>query len=155
MIFINHNCDTYVSSEYMKTNHFLFCFSSIMLTQLVVFLVLVPIAMQQSCSSTRQCSTTSFCSTRERICLPKLSFNSTCDSSIECTSGKCYDRICRQACHSDDDCLSNKEYCTLNKYCFAKHCNICFRNGQCANNDCQYFQCESTTCQLQLDILQN
>jgi hypothetical protein len=93
-----------------------------------------------------QCPSTHFCNSKQRICVQKYAVNRTCARAIQCTSGNCYDNLCRKSCKTDNDCSLTKEYCTTQKYCTSKHCNACIRNAQCADNNCRFSLCVKSTC---------
>lgn len=140
------------------------------LTHPILLLVLLPITLYaanitttttttaaapiRTCTTATHCPSTYYCNTKQHVCQVKRSVNSTCDASTECASGKCHDKICRKVCQSDNDCSLTKEYCTIRKYCQAKHCSACIRNAQCANNHCRLFHCASDTCKTALAALQ-
>ena len=109
-----------------------------------------PIAI---CRAQSRCPKTHFCNLKQRVCMPKYALNSTCSHNYECSGNKCHDKKCRQPCDSDKGCSLAKEYCTISKYCLTKHCGRCVRNAQCANNNCRFFHCASSTCPAALSNL--
>lgn len=106
-----------------------------------------------NCTKESQCTKTQFCNTKLRVCAFKLSLNSTCSHDKECSSGKCHDKLCRKSCSQDKECSIDKEYCTISRYCAAKHCGGCIRNAQCANNKCHFFRCSKDSCTAKLNTL--
>lgn len=108
-----------------------------------------------TCTRPTECPSTHFCNSQQRVCVLKYSINSTCECSMQCLNGKCYENICRKSCTIDNECSLTKEYCTIQNYCLEKHCKICTRNAQCANNYCYYFYCKTDTCITALAALQN
>lgn len=108
-----------------------------------------------SCQVQRQCPSTHFCNLRQRICVRKYLVGTSCAIDRECASGKCHDHFCRRSCNSDRDCQMSKEYCTVfSNVCQMKHCGLCTRDAQCANNRCAFLRCASTNCTAALAALQ-
>lgn len=108
-----------------------------------------------SCQSQSRCPSTHFCNLRQRVCVTKFSAGSICSNDVECLSDKCFEKICRRSCSNDNECSLTKEYCTtFTKYCQEKHCGLCTRNVQCANNRCGFLHCVSTNCSSALIELQ-
>lgn len=124
--------------------------------QLLILLLSISITSASiiACGSHRECPNTHFCSMQQRVCVIKRSIAATCTRDIECSGGKCHENICRRPCEADKDCSWTKEYCSNKNFCSTKHCNLCIRNAQCANNQCSFFHCTKSTCLPALAALQ-
>jgi len=98
------------------------------LTLFTILLVILPMALYALGAATPKASTidcgkqkcnsnTQFCDPKHLVCTEKRSVSSACESHLQCSSGKCYDGKCRQACKTNTDCVLSKERCIKHKYC--------------------------------------
>ncbi len=106
-----------------------------------------------TCTKQSQCLNSQYCNIKQRVCMLKHAINSSCSSDIECNGNKCHDYICRRPCSSEKQCSLTKEYCSFGKYCEPKYCGVCFRDAQCADNQCSFLHCTSDVCKKALENL--